>query len=58
MTAIYTRGDRVVRHPGAMEPDPRATNIEVSGTHTGLAWSSAVYRELARLLMAPDREVI
>jgi pimeloyl-ACP methyl ester carboxylesterase len=58
MTAIYSRGDRIVPHPRAMERDPRATNIEVSGSHIGLAFNPAVYRALARVLPAPDREVI
>ena len=58
VTAIYSRGDRIVRHPAAMERDPRATNVEVSGSHIGLTFNPAVYRALASLLPAPDREVI
>jgi pimeloyl-ACP methyl ester carboxylesterase len=58
MTAIYSRGDRIVRHPAAMERDPRATNVEVSGSHIGLTFNPAVYRALASTLPAPDREVI
>jgi pimeloyl-ACP methyl ester carboxylesterase len=58
VTAIYSRGDRIVRHPAAMERDPRATNVEVSGSHIGLTFNPAVYRALATLLPAPDREVI
>ena len=50
LTAIYSRGDRIVRHPGAMARDPRAENIEVRGSHTGLAFNPEVYRHLARLL--------
>jgi len=41
-----------------MERDPRATNVEVSGSHIGLTFNPAVYRALATLLPAPDREVI
>ena len=58
MTAIYSRGNRIVRHPAAMERDPRATNVEVSGSHIGLTFNPAVYRALASTLPAPDREVI
>jgi hypothetical protein len=58
MTAIYSRGDRIVRHPAAIDRDPRATNVEVSGSHIGLTFNSAVYRALASSLPAPDREVI
>jgi triacylglycerol lipase len=58
MTAIYSRGDLIVRHPAAMERDPRATNVEVPGSHIGLTFNPAVYRVLADILPAPDREVI
>jgi triacylglycerol lipase len=58
MTAIYSREDRIVPHPAALERDPRAKNIEVPGSHIGLAFNPAVYRVLARALAAPDREVI
>ena len=58
MTAIYSREDRIVPHPAALERDPRAKNIEVPGSHIGLAFNPAVYRVLARTLSAPDREVI
>ena len=58
MTAMYSRGDRIVRHPAAMERDTRGTNIEVSGSHIGLTFNPAVYRALADALQAPDREVI
>jgi pimeloyl-ACP methyl ester carboxylesterase len=58
ITAIYSRGDRIVRHPAAMERDPRATNIEVPGSHIGLTFNPSVYRVLARILSVPDREVI
>ena len=58
MTAIYSRGDRIVRHPASLERDPRAENIEVTGSHIGLAFNPAVYRVLARALCAPDPEVV
>lgn len=58
MTAIYSGGDRIVRHPAAMERDARATNVEVPGSHIGLTFSPAVYPVLAEVLQAPDRKVI
>jgi pimeloyl-ACP methyl ester carboxylesterase len=58
LTAIYSRGDRIVRHPAAMARDPRAGNVEVSGSHIGLTFNPTVYRALARILPSPDREVI
>ena len=58
MTAIYSRGDRIVRHPAAMARDARATNVEVPGSHIGLTFNPAVYRALAEALHAPDRELI
>jgi pimeloyl-ACP methyl ester carboxylesterase len=57
-TAIYSRSDRIVRHPAAMDRDPRAWNIEVSGSHIGLTFNPAVYRALADAIPAADREVI
>jgi pimeloyl-ACP methyl ester carboxylesterase len=58
MTALYSRGDRIVRHPAALARDPRAANVEVSGSHIGLTFNPGVYRALARILPSPDREVI
>jgi len=58
MTAIYSREDRIVPHPAALERDPRAKNVEVPGSHIGLAFNPAVYRVLARTLGAPDREIV
>jgi len=54
LTAIYTKSDRIVRHPGARAREARARNIEVSGSHTGLAFNPQVYRQFARLLPDPD----
>jgi pimeloyl-ACP methyl ester carboxylesterase len=58
MTAIYSREDRIVRHPAALARDPRAKNVSVPGSHIGLAFNPAVYRVLARMLAAPDLEVV
>lgn len=50
LTAIYSRDDRVVRHPGAVARDPGARSIEVRGSHIGLAGNVEVYRLLGPLL--------
>jgi pimeloyl-ACP methyl ester carboxylesterase len=50
LTSLYTRADRIVRHPGAMAREDHAENIEVRGSHTGLAFNPEVYRHLGRLL--------
>jgi triacylglycerol lipase len=52
-TALYSRSDPIVRHPGAMSRDSGARNIEVPGSHTGLAGNPQVYRILADLLPDP-----
>ena len=52
MTAIHTPKDRIVRHPHALARDTHAENIEVSGSHIGLALNAEVYRHLARALAA------
>ncbi len=50
LTAIYTRNDRIVRHPHALARDGHAQSIEVSGSHVGLALNAEVYRHLASAL--------
>jgi triacylglycerol lipase len=50
MTAIYSRDDRIVRYPGALAQDPGARNLEVRGSHIGLAVNPAVYRRLGHAL--------
>lgn len=58
MTSIYSREDRIVRHPAALARDRRAKNVKVPGSHIGLAFNPAVYRVLARTLGAPDMETV
>jgi pimeloyl-ACP methyl ester carboxylesterase len=48
-TAIYTKTDGVVDWRSCVEPDDRL-NVEVSGTHVGLAFNPQVYRKVAALL--------
>ena len=50
MTAMHTRNDRIVRHPHALARDGHAKNIEVSGSHLGLALNAEVYRHIAHAL--------
>lgn len=50
LTSIYTREDAVVDWHSCIDADHRAENVEVRGTHCGLAWNAAVYRRLGRLL--------
>lgn len=48
-TAIYSRGDNVVDWRCCLE-DEEHMNIEVQGTHIGLAFNPEVYRTVAHLL--------
>jgi pimeloyl-ACP methyl ester carboxylesterase len=50
LTAIHVRNDRIVRYPYALARDEHAENIEVRGSHSGLALNAEVYRHLARVL--------
>lgn len=50
MSAVYTRSDSIVRYPHAVAPERHARNIEVTGTHSGLAMNRSVYRHLGELL--------
>lgn len=47
--AIYTRTDGVVDWRCCISDDPE-TNVEVPGTHIGLAFNPRVYREIAHFL--------
>jgi triacylglycerol lipase len=48
VVSIYSENDPVV--PAWSCQIPGARNVEVSGTHTGLVYNGAVYRELASVL--------
>lgn len=52
--AIYTKGDGVVDWRCCINEDPGA-DIEVPGTHVGLAFNQQVYRHIATFLAAPRR---
>lgn len=49
--SIYTRADGVVDWRCCLDEDDEV-NVEVRGTHCGLAFNPQVYREIARLLRA------
>ena len=55
LTAIYSRSDPIVRYPHAVARDASARNIEVRGSHGGLAGNPEVYRQLAHLLPGDGR---
>lgn len=46
LTAIYTRNDGLVEWTSCRTGDPRV-DVEVSGTHTGMAFNPAVYKVIA-----------
>jgi len=47
--AIFTKTDGIVDWRSCVNDDPEA-DIEVSGTHVGLAWNPKVYRIIAERL--------
>jgi hypothetical protein len=55
LTAVYSRSDPIVRYPHAVARDAAARNIEVRGSHSGLAGNPEVYRQLAHLLPGDGR---
>ncbi len=52
LTCIYTREDAVVRWQDCIHDDPRTVALEVTGTHSGLAWNAQVYRHVGQMLPA------
>lgn len=56
-TAVWTRSDGVVPgHSCRQTPGPEAESVEVRGSHTGLAYNSAVLRLVADRLAQPVGE--
>jgi hypothetical protein len=55
-TAVYSKGDGVVHWSACLEyQGERAENVEVHGSHTGMAVNPLVFHLLAdRLAQAPD----
>jgi triacylglycerol lipase len=52
VTSIYSREDPIV--PIWASRDPTAENIEITGTHSGLAFNGSVYRAIAKALSVRD----
>jgi pimeloyl-ACP methyl ester carboxylesterase len=55
LTAIYTRNDGLVEWRSCRTGDP-AVDVEVPGTHTGMAFNPSVYRVIAQRLASASTE--
>src|SRR5262245_99411 len=53
LTSIYSRGDGMVRWESCLVD--YADNVEVTGSHVGLAWNRKSYRAIATALAQPER---
>jgi pimeloyl-ACP methyl ester carboxylesterase len=53
LTSIYSRGDGMVRWESCVAD--YADNVEVTGSHVGLAWNRKSYRAIAAALAQPER---
>jgi len=53
LTSIYSRGDGMVRWESCLAD--YADNVEVTGSHVGLAWNRKSYRAIAAALAQPER---
>jgi triacylglycerol lipase len=53
LTSIYSRGDGMVRWESCVAD--YAENVEVSGSHVGMAWNRKCYRAIAAALAQPER---
>lgn len=53
LTSVYTRGDGVVHWPACSVP--YSTDVEVRGSHVGLAYNRYAYRVIADTLAASER---
>ncbi|MGH2947798.1 MAG: hypothetical protein ACRDPC_16355, partial [Solirubrobacteraceae bacterium] len=52
LTSIYSKGDGMVRWRSCVVP--YADNVEVSGSHVGLAWNRKAYGAIAAALVRPE----
>jgi triacylglycerol lipase len=52
LTSIYSRGDGMVRWQSCVAD--YADNVEVTGSHVGLAWNRKCYRAIAAALAQPE----
>jgi triacylglycerol lipase len=55
LTSIYTRGDGMVRWESCLAD--YADNVEVTGSHVGLAWNRKCYRAIAAALAQPEARI-
>ncbi len=53
LTSIYSKGDGMVRWPSCVVP--YADNVEITGSHVGLAWNRKAYVAIAAALQQPER---
>lgn len=53
LTSIYSRGDGMVRWASCVVP--YADNVEITGSHVGLAWNRKAYVAIAAALQQPER---
>ena len=56
LTSIYSRGDGMVRWESCLAD--YADNVEVTGSHVGLAWNRKSYRAIAAALAQPERTAV
>ena len=52
LTSIYSKGDGMVRWSSCVVP--YADNVEIGGSHVGLAWNRKAYRAIAVALGRPE----
>ena len=55
LTSIYSKGDGMVRWPSCVVP--YADNVEITGSHVGLAWNRKAYAAIAAALHEPELAV-
>jgi pimeloyl-ACP methyl ester carboxylesterase len=52
LTSIYSKGDGMVRWSSCVVP--YADNVEIAGSHVGLAWNRKAYTAIAAALHQPE----
>jgi hypothetical protein len=52
LTSIYSKGDGMVRWSSCVVP--YADNVEITGSHVGLAWNRKAYTAIAEALHQPE----
>jgi pimeloyl-ACP methyl ester carboxylesterase len=54
VTVMYSKADRIVPWRSCVDPDPSATNVEVTSTHLGMGFDPDVWRIVARQLRSTE----